>query len=52
MSAPIRYVENFLKQVQTAGLTESLASVARRMEQHNVGAVVIVENQRGSGGHC
>jgi len=46
MSAPIKYVENFFKKVQTAGLSESLASVAHRMEQHNVGAVVIVENQR------
>lgn len=46
MSAPTRYIENFFKKVQAAGPTETLASVARRMEEHNVGTVVIVENQR------
>lgn len=46
MRAPIKYLESFFKPVQAAGPGETLASVARRMEQHNVGAVVIVENQR------
>jgi CBS domain-containing protein len=41
-----RYVENFMKPVVTAAPGDSLASVARTMEQHNVGAVFIVENHR------
>ncbi len=46
MSRPVKYIETFFKKVQAVGPTETLASVARRMEEHNVGAVVIVENQR------
>jgi CBS domain-containing protein len=41
-----RYIEHFMKQVVTAAPGDSLASVARTMEQHNVGAVFIVENHR------
>ncbi len=37
-------IESFVKKVVTAGTGDSLASVARSMEQHNVGAVVVVEN--------
>lgn len=36
----------FTKQAITAPPSEPLASIARAMEQHNVGAVVIAENQR------
>jgi CBS domain-containing protein len=39
-------IEKFVKQVVTASPSESLGAIARRMEQHNVGAVVIVEGQR------
>jgi CBS domain-containing protein len=38
-----RYVESFVKPVRTASPDESLASVARTMEQHNVGAVVALQ---------
>jgi CBS domain-containing protein len=36
----------FGKKVVTAGPGETLAAVARRMQEHNVGTVVIVEDQR------
>lgn len=36
----------FTKQVITAGPAESLASVARKMRDHNVGTVVIAEDER------
>jgi CBS domain-containing protein len=36
----------FAKKVVTAGPKETLASVASRMQEHNVGTVVIVEGQR------
>ncbi len=36
----------FAKKVVTAGPGETLAAVARRMQEHNVGTVVIVEDQR------
>jgi CBS domain-containing protein len=42
----IRYVENFAKPVLTAAPDDSLASVASTLEQHNVGAVVILEHRR------
>jgi CBS domain-containing protein len=38
--------ELFTKGAVTAGPDETLAAVAQRMQQHNVGTVVIVENQR------
>src|SRR5579875_2261151 len=41
-----RYIEHFMKQVVTAAPGDSLASVARTMEERNVGAVFIVENHR------
>jgi len=40
-----RYVESFAKPVRTAAPNDSLESVARTMAQHNVGAVVVVENR-------
>jgi len=39
-------IEKFVKRVVTAGPDEPLAGLARRMDEHNVGAVVIVA------GHC
>jgi signal-transduction protein with cAMP-binding, CBS, and nucleotidyltransferase domain len=39
-----RYVENFMKHVVTAAPGASLASVARQMQEHNVGTVFVVEN--------
>jgi CBS domain-containing protein len=36
----------FTRKVVTAGPGETLASVARRMQEHNVGTVIIVEDQR------
>jgi CBS domain-containing protein len=39
-------VETFMRKVVTATPTETLAAVARLMELHGVGAVVIAENQR------
>lgn len=36
----------FTRNVVTAGPAETLAAVAVRMQEHNVGTVVIVENQR------
>jgi signal-transduction protein with cAMP-binding, CBS, and nucleotidyltransferase domain len=36
----------FLREVVTAGPKESLAKVARLMEQHNVGTVVVAEQDR------
>ncbi len=36
----------FTRDVVTAWPEEDLASVARKMDEHNVGAVVIVEDQR------
>jgi CBS domain-containing protein len=41
-----RYIECFLKPVQTARPHDTLASVARTMARHNVGAVVVVEAGR------
>ena len=38
--------ELFTKNVITAGPEETLASVAQSMKEHNVGTVVIVEEQR------
>lgn len=46
MNGIIKYVETFMKNVVAAGPNDSLAAIARLMEQHNVGAVVIVENHR------
>jgi len=42
----MRLSEMFSKRVVTAERQELLASIARRMQEHNVGAVVIVENGR------
>lgn len=39
-------IEKFARPVITAGPKEPLAEVARLMEQHQVGAVVIAENHR------
>jgi CBS domain-containing protein len=36
----------FTKQVITAGPAETLAGVARLMQEHHVGTVVLVEDQR------
>jgi len=36
----------FTRSVVTAGPEETLAAVARRMQEHNVGTVVIVEDRR------
>jgi len=36
----------FTRNVVTAGPEETLAAVALRMQEHNVGTVVVVENQR------
>src|SRR5271165_1003559 len=41
-----RYVESFVKPVRTARPTEPLSSVGRTMAEHNVGAVIVVENHR------
>jgi len=46
MSGTIKFVESFMKKVLAVGPTESVAAVARLMEQHNVGAVIITENHR------
>lgn len=40
----MKTIERFFKRVVTARPQETLVAVARLMEQHNVGAVVIVEN--------
>jgi signal-transduction protein with cAMP-binding, CBS, and nucleotidyltransferase domain len=42
----MRILEKFLKPVVTAQPWDTLACLARLMAQHNVGAVVIVENSR------
>jgi signal-transduction protein with cAMP-binding, CBS, and nucleotidyltransferase domain len=42
-------IETFVKKVVTVLPCESLSSVARAMEQHNVGAVVVAENRRPAG---
>jgi CBS domain-containing protein len=42
----MRYAEQFAKRVVTADPTDTLATVAHLMEQHNVGSVVIVDNLR------
>jgi CBS domain-containing protein len=42
-------IETFVKKVVTVLPCESLSSVARVVEQHNVGAVVVVENRRPAG---
>lgn len=39
-------VESFAKRVVTAGPQDTLAAVARLMEQHHVGAVVVTEGHR------
>jgi CBS domain-containing protein len=41
-----RYVESFAKPVQIARPNDTLASVGRTMADHNVGAVVVVDNHR------
>jgi len=46
MSSTTKTIEAFLKKVITVLPSESLSSVARAMDQHNVGAVVIVENRK------
>ena len=42
-------IEKFVKQVVTVRPTDSLGSVARLMEQHNVGAVVVCEGHNPTG---
>ncbi|HLN32228.1 MAG TPA: CBS domain-containing protein [Gemmataceae bacterium] len=42
----MKTIEKFVKRVVTAMPQETLAAVARLMEQHNVGAVVLAENHR------
>ena len=41
-----RTIESFVKKVVTAEPGDTLASVAQLMEQHNVGAVVVVEHRK------
>jgi CBS domain-containing protein len=36
----------FTREMITAGPDEPLTSIARRMQEHNVGTLVIIENQR------
>jgi CBS domain-containing protein len=38
--------ELFAKKVVTARLDDSLAAIARQMQEHNAGAVVVVEDQK------
>jgi len=40
------YIESFAKPVLTAGPKDTLAAAARIMAQHNVGAVIVVENHQ------
>jgi len=42
----MKTIEKFVKQVVTARPQETLAAIARLMEQHNVGAVVLAEDHR------
>jgi CBS domain-containing protein len=42
----MKTIERFIKRVVMAGPQEPLASVAHFMEEHHVGAVVIVENHK------
>jgi CBS domain-containing protein len=42
----MKTIEKFVKRVVTAAPSDALAAVARQMEEHNVGAVVIVETHR------
>lgn len=42
----MHYVEKFAKKVVTASPSDSLATIARLMERHNVGAVIITDNHR------
>jgi CBS domain-containing protein len=42
----MKLIEQFVRKVVTAQPQDSLAAVARRMQEHNVGAVVIAERQR------
>ncbi len=42
----MQYVEKFAKKVITASPSDTVAAVARLMDDHNVGAVVISERQR------
>jgi len=46
MRAVTKTIETFVKQVVTASPDDTLASVARLMDRHNVGAVVLVENHK------
>lgn len=46
MNSTTKTIETFVKKVITVLPGESLSSVARAMDQHNVGAVVIVENRK------
>lgn len=39
-------IEKFVKRVITASPTESLATIARLMKEHNVGAVVLTERHQ------
>jgi len=42
----MRYVENFAKRVTTVAPDETLEAVGRAMAEHNLGAVVVVQNHR------
>jgi CBS domain-containing protein len=42
----MKTIEKFVKKVVTTRPNVSLSSVAHLMEQHNVGAVIVVENDR------
>jgi CBS domain-containing protein len=42
----MQYIERFLKKVVTASPDATLAEVARSMERHNVGSVVVTDNHR------
>jgi signal-transduction protein with cAMP-binding, CBS, and nucleotidyltransferase domain len=46
MRSVTKTIETFVKKVVTVLPCESLSSVARAMDQHNVGAVVIAENRK------
>jgi CBS domain-containing protein len=46
MRPTTKTIESFVKKVVTAAPSDSLAAVARKMEQHNVGAVVVVQNRK------
>lgn len=42
----MKTIEKFVKQVVSAAPTETVAAICRLMEQHNVGAVVVVEQHK------